>query len=78
MNINITAGYHLLLVEENFDFLYVLFAALHQCLEDKLSQGLIDHSPRSCIVCNPDAGTAGSDHEHLEEFQNDKVNILSL
>ena len=31
-------------------------AALHASLADNLSQSLVDHSTKTCIVCNPAAG----------------------
>ena len=38
----------------------MLFTALHQLLSDNLSQGLVDHNVKTCIVCNPAAGDENS------------------
>jgi hypothetical protein len=44
------------------------FSALHEALKDNLAEGLTDHNPRSCIVCNPEVG--GNDQEYFDEFGN--------
>ena len=38
----------------------MVFTALHQLLSDNLSQGLVDHNVKTCIVCNPAAGDENS------------------
>ncbi|XP_014663249.1 PREDICTED: TBC1 domain family member 23-like [Priapulus caudatus] len=46
------------------------YAVLHSVLGDDVSYTLADHSPRHCIVCNPDAELNGRDFsDAAEEFQ---------
>jgi len=33
----------------------ISISALHELLSDKLSTGLADHTPNTCIVCTPEA-----------------------
>ncbi|XP_064651134.1 TBC1 domain family member 23-like [Lineus longissimus] len=41
------------------------YQALHEALKDNISEGLTDHNPKSCIVCNPEAGV--NDQEYFDE-----------
>ena len=57
-----------------YNSVFKLFSALHTALHGRLS-GLTDHNPRSCIICNPDAGNS-TDGEMMEEFHDlDQVNL---
>ncbi|XP_068685934.1 TBC1 domain family member 23-like isoform X1 [Montipora foliosa] len=45
------------------------YLALHDLLSDDLSSGLADHSPSTCIVCNPEAF---SDTDGLQELSREE------
>ena len=40
-------------------WVFRIFAALHDLLSDDLSSGLADHTPNTCIVCNPECFSEG-------------------
>ncbi|XP_029647617.1 TBC1 domain family member 23 isoform X2 [Octopus sinensis] len=44
------------------------YANLHEALRGNLSQGLTDHNPKNCIVCNPDMVSSASDLENGDDF----------
>ena len=56
------------LLKCHFIHFVLCFTALHEALKDNLNEGLVDHNARSCIACNPEAGSVGSDIENMEEF----------
>ncbi|KAL8598400.1 hypothetical protein ACOMHN_032677 [Nucella lapillus] len=49
------------------------FIALHSLLEEDLEGNFADHSPRACIVCNPDNASSTSDAENGEDFSPSKI-----
>lgn len=46
----------------------MFFTDIHEILKDKLSEGLANHNPKHCIVCNPEASNSSSDLENGEDF----------
>lgn len=52
------------------------YSAVHQLMKDRLSDGLTNHNPKHCIICNPDA--ASSDLESGDDFQTKKEETESL
>ena len=47
----------------------IVVSALHNLLQSNLDEGLVDHNPKSCIVCRPELGNH-SDTETAEQFNN--------
>ena len=47
---------------------HIFQSGLHELLKDRLSESLSSHSPKHCIVCNPDAAHSSSDLENGEDF----------
>ena len=45
-----------------------LLTALHNLLQNNLSEGLVDHNTKSCIVCRPELANH-SDTESAEDFK---------
>ena len=51
---------------------FVYFLAVHQLMKDRLSDGLVNHNSKHCIICNPEASS--SDLESGDDFHsNSKV-----
>lgn len=48
--------------------LFVVTLALHNLLGNNINDGIVDHNPKSCIVCVPELGNV-SDAESGEDFQ---------
>ena len=53
------------------NLLFFIFPAVHHLLKDRLSDGLTNHNPKHCIICNPEA--ASSDLESGEDFHPTQV-----
>ncbi|XP_013415519.1 TBC1 domain family member 23 [Lingula anatina] len=51
------------------------YTAIHESLKGNLAEGIKDHNPKSCIVCNPDAPEAAADIDSTEEFGEKKISF---
>jgi hypothetical protein len=51
--------------------------ALHHLLNGQLNDGIVDHNPKSCIVCVPELGNI-SDAESGDDFKPASAKVRSL